>query len=528
MAATQSHDFKDFELRNGKLFHADADELGRPRLQLVVPWRLRARVLTANHDAASAGHRGFAKTYAVLKKLYFWFGMYADAKAWVGSCPACAKGKRRTIAGHGTAQHMGLVPTKYPPFDRVVIDTIGPLITSRDGMEHVLVMVDAHSGETMLEALKTRNSTDIANLMLKRVVLREGCPRSWQSDRAPELVKGAVKKLAEIAGIEAKACSAYQAHTEGRVERRNWWIAVVLRELSKDDIQGWPEMLPWVEFAINSSPYSVTGMTPYFHKTGYDPIAPANAWREIGEEAGEPVGTWSTRMQKSFLFAELAHADAARERKEQYDKGKREHGIVDGDSVYVWIPRAHKLQHSAMGPMIVQRFLDPKTKRTAVLHPPDHPNDTTVVHVDRLVKAKERPLHLVHIPTDLSDWIKHAEGSVEPPAEEAESPPQVTHQQRGMADREREEWDIAQIVERDEARDGARRYRVRYAGYEDPKEDLWYDEEQLRAMGAQTEQMLDEFDAEQDAEELRNRIAPRADQGGIRRSARLRQAKVAL
>jgi hypothetical protein len=56
-----------------------------------VPLRLRARVLTANHDAAAAGHRGFDKTYEAMTRLYFWFGMYADTKAWVKSCPACAK-----------------------------------------------------------------------------------------------------------------------------------------------------------------------------------------------------------------------------------------------------------------------------------------------------------------------------------------------------------------------------------------------------------------------------------------------------
>ncbi len=126
----------------------------------------------------------------------------------IKSCPLCAKGKRRTIAGHGTAQHMGLVPTKYPPFERVV-DLIGPLPESREGMKYILVSVDAHSSETKLAALKSRNSEDIANLLLEHIVLKEGCPKSWQSDRAPELIAEAVAKLATIAGIEAKACSAY-------------------------------------------------------------------------------------------------------------------------------------------------------------------------------------------------------------------------------------------------------------------------------------------------------------------------------
>ncbi len=522
MQVAKSREFVEFDIRREKLFLVDENRLNMPRLRLVVPMRLRARVLTANHDAASAGHRGFDKTYNALMRLYFWFGMYADAKAWVKSCPGCAKGKRRTIAGHGTAQHQGLMPMKFRPFERVVFDLIGPLPESRDGMKHILISVDAHSSETKLDALKTRNSEDIANIMLKRVVLAEGCPKSWQSDNAPELVKAAMAKLSDIGGIDPKSCTAYEAHVEGRVERRNWLVEMMLREMCKDDLQGWPEMLPWVEFAINSSPYSVTGMTPYFHKTGYDPISPMNAWREIGEESGEPVATWHKRMMKAVQFAELAHADAAKERKEQYDKNKRPHGIEAGNSVYMWIARDNKLQQSAVGPMTVARFLDPQTKRTAVVHPPNQPNQTVVVHVDRLIKAQERPAHLMQIPSDLRDWIEgqRVNGPAQPSEEEMNGPPQVTHKQRAAKDKEEEVWDIDRIVDRVDRKDGGRKYRVRYTGYDDPEDDRWYNEEQLREMGRDTVKMLEEFDAERDKEEMQKRIAPRPAEEGVRRSGR--------
>jgi hypothetical protein len=525
MDVARSRIFAEFEIRKGKLFLVDENQLKNPRLRLVVPMRLRARVLTANHDAAAAGHRGFDKTYEAMKRLYFWFGMYADGKAWVKSCPACAKGKRRTIAGHGTAQHQGLMPMKFPPYERVVFDMIGPLPESREGMKYILVSVDAHSSETKLDALKTRNSEDVANIMLKRVVLAEGCPKSWQSDNAPELIKGAMAKLAEIAGIDPKSCTPYEAHVEGRVERRNWLVAMMLREMCKDDLAGWPEMLHWVEFAINSSPYSVTGMTPYFHKTGYDPISPSNAWREIGEESGEPSTTWSKRMSKALQFAELAHADAAQARKEQYDKNKLPHGIDAGDSVYMWIARDNKLQQSAVGPMTVKRFLDPQTKRTAVVHPPDQPDQTVVVHVDRLIKSQERPAHLVQIPSDLGEWIERQRGKAQeqPSEEEMNGPPQVTHKQRPAKDKEEEVWEIDRIVDRADDKKGARRYRVHYTGYDDPDDDRWYDEEELRKMGRDTQKMLDEFDAMHDKKEVQNRIAQRADGTGVRRSSRARR-----
>jgi hypothetical protein len=264
-------------------------------------------------------------------------------------------------------------------------------------------------------------------------------------------------------------------------------------------------------------------MTPYFHKTGYDPISPMNAWREIGEESGEPSTTWSKRMMKAVQFAELAHADAAKERKEQYDKNKRPHGIEAGNSVYMWIARENKLRQSAIGPMTVKRFLDPQTKRTAVVHPPNQPDETVVVHVDRLIKAQERPAHLIQIPSDLRDWLERQQGNApaQPSQEEMNGPPQVTQKQRAAKDKEEEVWDIDRIVERVDRKDGGRRYRVHYTGYDDPADDRWYDEEELRADRV-TGKMLDEFDAEQDRKELQNRIAPRPEETGVRRSSRQR------
>ena len=157
-----------------------------------------------------------------------------------------------------------------------------------------------------------------------------------------------------------------------------------------------------------------------------------------------------------------------------------------------------------MGPMQVARFLDPETKRTAVLHPPNQPNETMTVHVDRLVKAHERPAHLVTIPSDLSNWIKQAQErdvldvpapaaqipqGVQPPLaseiilapsdqipeQEVAGSPKVTQKQRSAKEREEETWKIDHIVDLIERKDGSRQYRVRFDGFPDPNEDLWYE-----------------------------------------------------
>jgi hypothetical protein len=174
----------------------------------------------------------------------------------------------------------------------------------------------------------------------------------------------------------------------------------------------------------------------------------------------------------------------------------------------------------------VKRFLDPQTKRTAVVHPSNQPDQTVVVHVDRLIKAQERPAHLIRIPSDLGEWIERQRGNapVQPSEKEMNGPPQVTHKQRPARDQEEEEvGEIDRIVDRADDKNGARRYRVHYTGYDDPKDDRWYDEEELRKMGRDTDKMLDAFDAERDKKKVQNRIAPRLEETGVRRSSRARR-----
>jgi hypothetical protein len=57
-------------------------------------------------------------------------------------------------------------------------------------------------------------------------------------------------------------------------------------------------------------------------------------------------------------------------------------------------------------------------------------------------------------------------------------PPQVTQKQRAAKDKEVR--DIDRIVDRVYRKDGGRKYRAHYTGYDDPADDRWYDEEQLR------------------------------------------------
>ena len=95
----------------------------------------------------------------------------------------------------------------------------------------------------------------------------------------------------------------------------------------------------------------------------------------------------------------------------------------------------------------------------------------------------------------------------------------MTQLQRGVAQEQQEVWDIDAIVDRRENRAGDREYFVKYTGYGEEEDNLWYTEQDLRAMGQETIRMLDDYDEARDQEEHQRMLAAKPGQG-VRRSMR--------
>ncbi|GFY79683.1 transposon Ty3-I Gag-Pol polyprotein [Trichonephila inaurata madagascariensis] len=70
---------KSFNLIDGILCKKNFDPNGRKWLP-IIPKHLRLEILQHFHDASTAGHLGFSKTYDRIRKRFFWPGMYRSVQ----------------------------------------------------------------------------------------------------------------------------------------------------------------------------------------------------------------------------------------------------------------------------------------------------------------------------------------------------------------------------------------------------------------------------------------------------------------
>ena len=77
-----------FQLLEGVLYYVDPSR--NDRIRLVVPVKLREKLLKEVHGGAFAGHFAVKGTYEKLNRRYWWNGMYADVYTFCKGCLLCS------------------------------------------------------------------------------------------------------------------------------------------------------------------------------------------------------------------------------------------------------------------------------------------------------------------------------------------------------------------------------------------------------------------------------------------------------
>ena len=56
---------------------------------MMVPHELRQKILVENRNVPTAGHVGINQRVDIIKRNYWWCGIWGDVMAYMLSCPVC-------------------------------------------------------------------------------------------------------------------------------------------------------------------------------------------------------------------------------------------------------------------------------------------------------------------------------------------------------------------------------------------------------------------------------------------------------
>ncbi|KAL7868344.1 hypothetical protein SRHO_G00097280 [Serrasalmus rhombeus] len=232
----------------------------QPVFQLLLPTTLQSEVLTGLHD--NHGHQGVDRTTDLVRQRCYWPKMWHDIRKWCHECERCSVAKAnhpkvRTFMGSLLATR----PLEIVAFDFTLMER------ATNGQENVLFVTDVFSKFTQAYPVPDQKASTVVKILTEKwfmcmVYLGESIRK--------------LKRLCEMYGIEKSRTSHYHPEGNGQCERFNRTLHDLLRTLPSDKKRKWPQLLPQLLFAYNTTVHQSTQYSPYELMFGQKPQLPVD------------------------------------------------------------------------------------------------------------------------------------------------------------------------------------------------------------------------------------------------------------
>ncbi len=364
--------------------------------RLVVPTTLRRRVIMHHHSTPESGHLAAQATYARLRDIYWWPGIWRDTSRLVKSCHGCQVHKDAPDGKSGLLQP---IPASAP-WEVVGIDLVGPLTLTPRYNRYILTMVDFFSRWTIFVPLRESKAKDVVDAVMEHLVHKFGPPQAFVSDKGMQFVGGLFQRMLARLNVRYSSTSGYHPQANGRTERIHRVLNSMLTAQVNKHHANWDEFVSASAWAVNTLWSRKTGLTPYEILFGTPARVPSEVLYGSRQEVAVDVNEYNLRLlgtlRNVYQRVRKAHDIYVKSMAEYYNRARHETSFEEGELVKLYQParQAHmpkRLQIRWSGP---HRIVGPG---------PNAPNNyvvdvdgtTVVCHVGRI-----RPYHEAPPPND--------------------------------------------------------------------------------------------------------------------------------
>jgi RNase H-like domain found in reverse transcriptase/Reverse transcriptase (RNA-dependent DNA polymerase)/Integrase zinc binding domain/Integrase core domain len=380
---------KDIKMSREKVLYHERDE---DKL-IVIPQKLKQRILYLHHDLPAVGHAGVSKTLARLKYKFWWPKMLEDVKGYVRSCRECSQ---RSNIGREKAP-LGKFEEPNSPFSVLATDIVGPMPKTESNNRYVLSVIDHYSRFVTFVALPDQTAQSVAGALVGRVFTLFGIPKVLISDQGSSFTSELMKQVCQLLRIKKVQTTSYHAMANGRCERVHRTLSNMLSHYVNKNQNDWDELLPFASMAINSQVNDSIGCSPFEMLFACKMEMPLDSDLELRDDSVRYSNAVENLREKLKEVRELASINQVKSREKQkknYDKKTKLRAYSVGEFVWLHVPqiakhRVKKLSRLWKGPykiVAVKSNLNVKLKIRGRI---------VTVHVNRLKPYIEREVDAV-------------------------------------------------------------------------------------------------------------------------------------
>jgi hypothetical protein len=339
------HGKADYVIRKGLLyrrFHPGKDKT--EIMQLVVPGKLRNRVLEVAHDGLLSGHLSNKKTLDRVTSSFHWPGVNDSVKRYVWSCDRC---QRNVYKGSVAKAPLGKLPLIGIPFSVICLDIIGPIKPASDrGNRYILSMIDMGSRYPDAVALKDISTASVADGLLE-FYSRYGIPTRIHTDCGSNFRSEMMAEVNRLLSIRASSTSPYHCMGNGLAENLNRSIRNSLKKMTSERVRDWDRYLNPLLFALRDVPHASTGFSSFELLFGRNVRGPTTILKELwSEEIEEPelkttyqyVVDLREKIEETCKLAQEEIAKVQVRNKKYFDRRTRLKDLKPGDLALLLLP----------------------------------------------------------------------------------------------------------------------------------------------------------------------------------------------
>ena len=348
--------------------------------QVVVPKACRQKLVQMAHEETAA-HLGARKTGDALLSYFFWRGLRRDVSDYVKSCHVCqvSESKRPVRAP------LQPIPVVGEPFDKVIVDVVGPLPRTGGGNEYLLTL--------MCAATRYADAIPISSCKARKIVpkivdifSKFGMPKILQTDRGSNFMGKYFQRALREMGVSHVTSTAYHPQSQGCLERWHGTLKGVLTKFCYLNAKDWDEGVQVALYAIRTAKHEGLGYSPFELMFGRKPRENLRLVCEGWEEETEPqpladyVSKLDRRMKCAHDIARQNLVASQDQMKVKYDKKSKSREFKVGELVLLFDNSACRpLQAKYKGPFEIERRLGPVNY---LLSTPGRKQSTKAVHVN--------------------------------------------------------------------------------------------------------------------------------------------------
>ena len=245
---------------NGQLFYP-----------IVLPHMLIGHILELLHN--KLGLNGINRTYAMLKRLYYWKGMKASITKHIKNCDNCQKHNLQVVPY--AKLHFD---TATFPMEFISMDLIGELYPpSKLGHKYALTMICMLTGYVFCIPLKTKQASEVLQAYIDNIYAKFGGSLKILLDNGTEFKNQLFEKIAKELGVKYKIYTVpYHPSSNGHIEGfHNFLKACISKHVSPQ--LDWSSVIPLACAAYNIFPNEHSKESPFFLMFGRDAVLPLNS-----------------------------------------------------------------------------------------------------------------------------------------------------------------------------------------------------------------------------------------------------------